>query len=131
MTTNTADNLKFIYIFENKYLKRYFVEVKRVDVKTTVKKDKYFWFAINKFSARNLTFIDSGKLSSGKDIRILGDGVNEYGNDYPWILIFDDKTCNIHRTQWDPSSGFYDKVEIENVPTKVVDHVLDYFEKYK
>lgn len=120
-------SLKFIYIFENKTIKEHIIEVKRTDVTSNDPKDKYFWLAIisGKY-IRRLPFIDSGKLSSGKEIRILGDEFTG-DNHYPWILTFDDKKLELHRSGWDPNSGEYVKIKSDDVSDKVMGVILTYF----
>lgn len=133
MTTETRNRIlsrgfKFLYIFENKTIKEHILEVKRTDVTSYDPKNKYFWFVINggKY-IRRLPFIDSGKLGSGKEIRILGDEFKGYGNDYPWILIFDDKKLELHHSEWDPNSGEYVKIKPDDIPDEVMGIILTYF----
>lgn len=88
-------NLKFIYLFKDKLKDNYIIEAKRLDLpKTTPKKDRYFWFWI--LSMRdiyNMSYKDSGKLYSGKEIRIL----ENKSMDTTFILIFDHETLDIYR----------------------------------
>ena len=125
----SSASLKFLYIFENKTIEEHIIEVKRIDVTSNNPKDKYFWLVVSGKYIRRLSFLDSGKLNSGKEVRILGDEYTRDGNDYPWILTFDDKILDLHRTDWEPSTGKYVKIKPDDISNEAMVVILKYFGK--
>ena len=125
----SSASLKFLYIFENKTINEHILEVKRTDITSDNPKDKYFWLVVSGKYIRRLSFLDSGKLNSGKEVRILGDEYTGDGNDYPWILTFDDKILDLHRTDWEPSTGKYVKIKPDDISNEAMVVILKYFGK--
>lgn len=118
-----VNKLKFLYIFKNSYFGDYIFEVKRLGLPHNTPKDKvYSWYRVNldtnskgyNTSPTKLKFVDSGKLKSGKNIRILENCGKK--NSY----IFDGKKLSI-----DHSEMLWQKEE--ELPKIVIGNLLKHF----
>ncbi len=118
-----SKELKFLYIFKNSYFGGYIFEVKRLGLPRNTPKDKiYSWYRVNLDNnskgyntlPTKLKFVDSGKLNSGKNIRILENCGKK--NSY----IFDGKELSI-----DHSEMLWQKEE--ELPKIVIKNLLKHF----
>ena len=114
-----SSKLKFLYIFESSYSDGYIFEIKRLDLPPNTPKDQiYSWYRVNEDDTYNgygsptkLKFVDSGKLDSGKNIRILENCGTKS------VYIFDDKSLFI-----DNSKRLWQKVK--KLPKVVIKNLL-------
>ena len=116
-----------MFVYHNEYLGEYYIEVKRLDLQSSVDKSKRcFIFKAHYYEHEpyltQLEFKDSGLLNSGKNLRILKDKFYEY----PTIIVFDDKKLEIHQNDWDLDSGTYLKMLPGDVPPDLISSISDY-----
>ena len=124
---NEEKKFDILFVYHNEYLDEYYIEVKRLDLPSSVDKSKRcFWFKAHYYKHEvcltQLEFKDSGLLNSGKNLRILKDKFYEY----PTIIVFDDKKLEIHQNDWDLDSGTYLKMLPGDVPPDLISSISDY-----